>query len=114
FLDASGNPTTDPIGAGPFPVRSRLPAFYVDVSGAAGQQVTLAPKGRLYGETIVTAAFDLNLNKVVAKFDNVFIGAGKTGEVLRLQAQFLTIGGTVDASTTFTLTHGQAAKLLFA
>jgi hypothetical protein len=114
FLNATGNPTNNPIGAGPFQVGTRLPTIVVDADGADGQQVTLGPQGRLFGETIVTAAFDPALGKTVAKFNNVFIGPGKTGEQLTLQAQFLTLGGLIEANPKFTLAAGQATKLLIA
>jgi hypothetical protein len=121
FLDAKGNPTTNPLGAGPFPVGSRLPTFYVEADatdgkqtvGADGQQVILGPPGRLFGETTATVAFNTALGKSVALFNNVYIGSGKTGDSVTLQAQFLTLGGTINA-TPIMLSAGQATKLLFA
>jgi hypothetical protein len=122
FLDASGNPVSNPIGTGPFAVGSRLPTILVEadatdgqqVVGADGQQVTLGPPGRLVGETTATVAFDPTLGKSVARFSNVYVAGGSAGAGFPLQAQFLSLPfAPTPPSDAITLSPGPATKLLF-
>ncbi|MCI0462907.1 MAG: hypothetical protein L0Z62_38670, partial [Gemmataceae bacterium] len=107
FLDANGNPTNNPVGAGPFAVGTRLPTVIVEADGADGQLVTLGPPGRVFGQTTATVAFDAALKKSVARFSTVFLGGGVAGSQLQLQAQFLILGGAINADP-ITLAAGQA------
>jgi hypothetical protein len=119
FLDSSGNPTANPIGTATVQWGGLLPTIIVEADGALGQQITLSPQGKLFGETTATVAMQAlpghpDIMKPVAIFRNVYLGGDAVGQSVTLRALFLNLPAPVANSDSFTPTAGVAVKLLFA